>query len=57
MFRRLFAIETAALQIQDGDHSARGEQAPHPHGDSMLELARYSASPSCYGMWSSRAAH
>ena len=54
MFRRLFAIETAALQIRDDEVSLREEQPAHPFGESFRDLSRYTAIPSRYGMWSSR---
>ena len=54
MFRKLFALETAALQASE-DSQLRQEQPAYPLGDSLRDLARFTAIPSRYGMWSTRA--
>ena len=56
MFRRLFAIETAALRLQ-ADEAALHQDAPaYRPGESLRDPARFASPPSCYGIWSSRAA-
>lgn len=55
MFRRLFAIETAALRAHADDEAARQDHSDVPPHEQLRDLARYAATPSRYGMWSSRA--
>lgn len=60
MFRRLLAIETAAIQsacLHVDESAFRQDQPAHPFGGSLSDPARFAATPSCYGMWSSRASH
>ena len=54
MFRKLFALETAALHASEDAVQIRQEQPAHPLGDSLRDLARFTAIPSRYGMWSTR---
>lgn len=56
MFRRLFAIETAALQSHADDVASHHDHLVHPVGESLRDMARFVSTPSCYGMWSTRAA-
>jgi hypothetical protein len=56
MFRRLFAIETAALHVDEDAVPCQHEQWEHPLGEALRDLTRFTAIPSCYGMWSSRPA-
>lgn len=56
MFRRLFAIETAAIQTRFNEASGCHDQTEHGMGESLRDLARSAATPSCYGMWSARTA-
>ena len=53
MFRKLFAIETAALQHRDDDnhHDQPARIAAVP----LSDMARFMAVPAGYGMWASRA--
>ena len=55
MFRKLFALETAALHASEDAAQLRQDQPAHPLGDSLRDLARLTATPSRYGMWSTRA--
>lgn len=57
MFRRLFAIETAALQTHIDSQALRQDQGGQSTGDGLRDLSRSAATPSCYGMWASRAAY
>lgn len=54
MFRRLFAIETAALRSDDT--ALHGDRLVHPVGESLRDATRFASTPSCYGIWSTRAA-
>ncbi len=56
MFRRLFAIETAALQTRADETTLRQDMPSYPPGESLRDLSRFASTPSSYGIWSSRAA-
>lgn len=55
MFRRLFAIETAALQASKEDTSSRQEPSDYTPGEMQRDVSRLVGTPSRYGMWASRA--
>ena len=55
MFRRLFAIETAALKANSEDTSSRQEQSDYTPNEMLRDVSRFVGTPSRYGMWSSRA--
>ena len=56
MFRRLFAIETAALRASTEDNSAsRQELSDYTPSEMLRDVSRFVGTPSRYGMWSSRA--
>lgn len=57
MFRRLFAIETAALQTDIDNQALRQDQGGQIMGNGLRDMSRSAATPSCYGMWASRAAY
>ena len=56
MFRRLFALETAAILTRADDAAPRQDMPSHPPGESLRDLSRFAATPCSYGIWSSRAA-
>ncbi|MBE7211245.1 MAG: hypothetical protein INR65_09520 [Gluconacetobacter diazotrophicus] len=52
MFRKLFAIETAALQQRDAD--AGQDQSARIVTGPLVDMARFPAVPAGYGLWASR---
>ena len=56
MFRRLFAIETAAIKTRADETMLRQDALSHPPGESLRDLSRFASTPSSCGIWSSRAA-
>ncbi|WP_419730105.1 hypothetical protein [Lichenicola sp.] len=54
MFRRLFAIETAALQASREENAPRQEASDYTPGEMLRDVSRFVGTPSRYGMWASR---
>ncbi|MGI4746685.1 MAG: hypothetical protein ACRYGI_11875 [Janthinobacterium lividum] len=55
MFRRLFALETQALQASTDDIAARQEQSDYSNRDTVRDISHLVGSSSRHGMWASRA--
>lgn len=55
MFRRLFALETQALQANADDTAGRQEQSDYSNRDSVRDISHLVGSSSRHGMWASRA--
>ncbi|MCQ8241036.1 hypothetical protein [Rhizosaccharibacter radicis] len=56
MFRRLFAIETEALQRHADELRARLDHVDHPVADTLREMVPASYSGNRISMWAARSA-
>lgn len=55
MFRRLFALETQALQARTDDLVIRQDQSDYANRDTVRDISCLVGSSSRHGMWASRA--
>ncbi|QKE89562.1 hypothetical protein HN018_05435 [Lichenicola cladoniae] len=55
MFRRLFALETQALQARTDDLVIRQDQSDYANRDTVRDISYLAGSSSRHGMWASRA--
>lgn len=55
MFRRLFALETQALQANVDDIAGRPDQSDYANRDTVRDISHLVGSSSRHGMWASRA--
>jgi len=55
MFRRLFALETQALQARTDDLVIRQDQSDYANRDTVRDISHLVGSSSRHGMWASRA--